>query len=311
LLEKPPSAANMGLSPSAHLLLQESVMPVTLSPQNMLGPYRLLNAIYTGKSAQIWQAQDEQTHRLAGIKTLKPDFQTSARHINYLRWEHKVSQNVKHPRILDVFAFAVDGGVPYAVMQWFPSLNAKQLIKQGAINFQLLSNIIDQAADGLAYFHLRGWVHRDIKPENFLVAANGDVRLIDFSLARRAKRGLAKFFSRKSIIQGTRSYMSPEQIRGKPLDARADVYGFGCMLYELIAGKPPFTGANQAELFDKHLSLPPPVLDPAKHNVTPDFARLVERMLAKNPKDRPASAGQCLTEIRGRRVFRTTTQHTR
>jgi eukaryotic-like serine/threonine-protein kinase len=292
-------------------------MPLTLATHGYLGSYRLLSAVYTGKSAQIWQARDDRKQRLVGIKTLTADYQASRRHIGYLRWEYKVSRSVLHPRILEIYEYAVDRGAPYVVMEWFPSENMKQRIMHGTGKIaHLLPAIIDQAAEALTFFNLQGWVHRDIKPDNFLVADNGNVKLIDFSLARRAKRGLAgllplKFLGGKSKVQGTRSYMSPEQIRRKTLDQRADVYSFGCTLHELISGKPPFSGSTVEELFGKHLTAAPPALDPAKHNVTADFANLVRSMLAKDPGDRPASVGQCLAVIRSHRIFRTFPQQSK
>ena len=111
----------------------------------------------------------------------------------------------------------------------------------------------------MQYLHEQGWIHRDIKPDNFLVNEEGDVKLIDFALAARERKGLGKLFGRTKV-QGTRSYMAPEQIRGKGLDARTDIYSFGCMLYELVSGRLPFTGVSPEELLRKHLYAPIPVL---------------------------------------------------
>ena len=114
------------------------------------------------------------------------------------------------------------------------------------------------------------------------------MKLIDLALATRVRRGLARLLALKSKVQGTRSYMSPEQIRGQVLDQRADVYSFGCTIHELIAGKPPFTGASSTELLNKHLKSTPPSLDALDRNVTMEFARLVRKTLAKDPAGRPA-----------------------
>jgi len=281
--------------------------PVTKATLSYLGPYRLLNVVNTSQTSQIWQAYDDGKQQIVGIKTLLEKCRKNREQIGYLRWEYKVSRKVVHPRILAIFAFDIDRGAPYIAMEWFPAPNMKQRLLQGMAKIgYLLPKAIDQAAEALAYFNLRGWVHRDIKPDNFLVADDGDVKLIDFSLARRAKHGLAKLFSLKSKVQGTRSYMSPEQIRGKALDERADVYSFGCVLFEVISGRPPFTGTSQQELLNKHLRSPPPPLDPVEHNVTPEFAQLVRRALAKDPKARPRSVGDFLSELRRNRIFRIT-----
>jgi serine/threonine protein kinase len=147
-------------------------------------------------------------------------------------------------------------------------------------------------------------VHRDVKPDNFLVGENGEVKLIDFALAVRRKKGLARLFSTRSKVQGTRSYMSPEQIRGQPLDERADIYSYGCVAYELLGGKPPYTGTSTNELLNKHLRAAIPPAQASNRNVTDEFAALMKSMLAKKPEDRPQSMDDVLTELRVTPLFK-------
>jgi serine/threonine protein kinase len=151
--------------------------------------------------------------------------------------------------------------------------------------------------------HTKGWIHRDIKPDNFLVGRDGETKLIDFTIAEKKKSGLGKLFYRTKV-QGTRSYMSPEQIRGQALDERADVYSFGCTLFEATTGKAPYTGSTPNDLLNKHLqaSIPSPVA--INQNITPEFASLVKRMIAKRPEDRPASMWDFLKEYRVTKVFK-------
>jgi serine/threonine protein kinase len=168
-----------------------------------------------------------------------------------------------------------------------------------------MSKIIAQAAEALAHFNQTGWVHRDIKPDNFLVTDDGEVKLIDFALAKRCRRGLMKLLTpRTKIQQGTKSYMSPEQIRGEALDERSDVYSFACTIFELVAGKPPFTGTSVNDLLTKHLKAAPPSLEAANPNVTPAFAQLVRRSMAKNLTARPQTMDDFLREFRTMRLFR-------
>ncbi len=192
-------------------------------------------------------------------------------------------------------------------MEWFPAPNLKKRIRTKEDReklFPFLPTIVEQAAEGLGWMHGKGWVHRDIKPENFLVNDTGQVKLIDFGLAQRPSGWLAKLLPMKPKIQGTPSYMSPEQIRCGALDQRADVYSFGCVLYELVAGAPPYTGSTQEELFGKHLKSAMPPLEAADSNVTADFANLVRRCLSKDPAGRPASAQEVLEEFRKMRMYR-------
>jgi serine/threonine protein kinase len=153
--------------------------------------------------------------------------------------------------------------------------------------------------------HSQGYVHCDIKPDNFLVSRDGDVKLIDFTISQRVKTGFAKWFGGKpKVIAGTKSYMSPEQIRGKALDARSDIYSFGCVLYELVTGKPPFTGSSPSDLLNKHLSAPIPSPLVINDNVTAEYTAVIRSAMAKNPDERPSSMWELLKTLRKTKVFK-------
>ena len=245
------------------------------STPGFIGPYRLLNIVNTGQTSQIWQAYDDAAQKLCGIKMLLSDFQRNREHIGYLRQEYIVGEKLKNKRIIQFTDFAADRGVYYLAMEWFPAPNMKHLIRHQFEETQyIVPKLIEQMAEALSYLNENGWVHRDIKPDNYLVSDKGEVKLIDFALAQKIKGGLAKLLN-KSKIQGTRSYMSPEQIRGKALDSRSDLYSLGCTIYELLSGKPPFTGSNANELLMKHIRSSPPTLESANNNVTPEFGGLV------------------------------------
>ncbi len=270
-----------------------------------IGPYRLLNVVHTGQTSQIWQAYHDGEDQLVGIKTLLKEYWRDREQVGYLRWEYAVGCKMDHDRIVRIHEFGTERGNPYVALEWFSAPNMKQVIHQGVGKIaHLLPHIIEQAADGLSYFNQAGWVHRDVKPDNFLVSEDGEVKLIDFALARRSSRGLRKLVTPRPKVQGTRSYMAPEQIRGAVLDDRADVYSFGCTVHELISGKPPFTGVSADELLRKHLRATPPSLEAVDKNITPAFAQLVRRSLSKKPADRPQSVGDFLMELRVTRIFK-------
>jgi serine/threonine protein kinase len=267
-----------------------------------------LKVVHVGHLSQLWQAYDDGRQRMIAIKAGVSRDGKDTEPVGYLRQEFKVGQEVKHPRIVEVYEFEIDrAGTPYMTMEWFPAPNLKRRIRTKEDRekiYPFIPTIVEQALDGLGYMHKMGWVHRDIKPENFLVSDTGLVKLIDFGLAVRPTGWLARILSMRQKRQGTSSYMSPEQIRCQALDQRADVYSFGCMLYEIVAGLPPYTGSTQEELFSKHLKFPAPPVEAADNNVTVDFANLVRRCLSKDAADRPASAEELQDAFSKMRMFR-------
>jgi serine/threonine protein kinase len=274
------------------------------SPSN-IGPYRLLNIVHTGQNCHIWQAYDDEKQRMVGIKTLLDRFQADRQQVNLLRWEYIVGHTVRDSRIIEVYTFDIDRGMAYLSMEWFSAPNLKNRINDGVEKIaHQLPEIIEKTADALGHFHQAGWVHRDIKPDNFLITADLEMKLIDFALARRQRTKILRMISPRSKVQGTRSYMSPEQIRGEPPEIPADIYSYGCMLHELVAGKPPFTGVSSNDLLNKHLHNSPPPLEALNQNVTPEFAQLVRKSIAKNPADRPPTMEDFLTEFRMLRIFK-------
>ncbi len=270
-----------------------------------LGPYRLLNVVHTGQNCCIWQAYDDANDRIVGIKTLLDKFVKDREQVRFLRWEYAVGRTLRHQWIIEMFSLGTDRGTPYLVAEWFSAPNMKQRLNAGMEKISyMLPKVVERSAEALGYLHKMGWVHRDVKPDNFLVSDEGGVKLIDFALARKQKSRLVRFFSRGNKVQGTRSYMAPEQIRGKAQDPRSDVYSFGCVLHELLAGKPPFTGVSSNELLMKHLRVPPPPLEAFNSNVTAEFAQLVRRCMSKNPAARPSSMEDFLGEFRMLRIYK-------
>ena len=265
----------------------------------------MLNVVHTGQNCHIWQAYDDANDRMVGVKTLLDKFVKDREQVRFLRWEYAVGRTLKHPYIIEMFSLDIDRGTPYLVVEWFSAPNLKQRLNAGIEKIAyMLPKIVESSAEALGYLHKMGWVHRDVKPDNFLVGDRGDIKLIDFALAHKQKSRLMEFFSRGNKVQGTRSYMAPEQIRGKAQDPRADIYSFGCVLHEVLSGRPPFTGINSNDLLMKHLRVPPPPLEAFNSNVTPEFAQLVRKCMSKNPAARPNTMEDFLGEFRMMRMFK-------
>jgi serine/threonine protein kinase len=194
---------------------------------------------------------------------------------------------------------------PYIVMEFFPSTNLKlRLMRKDPFIKEHLREIIEQTATGLAFMHSKGWVHRDVKPDNILVNAGAEVRIIDFALAQRLSNKKPGRFTKKRKAQGTRTYMSPEQIRGEPLDARADIYSFGTTIYELLTNRPPFRAASPTDLLTKQVVEKPETPVTYNPDVTKEMAELVLAMLSKERDGRPRDMSDFLHKFRGVRIFK-------
>jgi serine/threonine protein kinase len=272
----------------------------------MVGGYRLLKHMVTGQTSQVWEVVEGASGRHFAMKLLLPEKARDPVHRRFLSHEATVGKQLAHPNIIKIVAVERGGPNPYIVMEFFPAGNLKLRIMRKDNEFirEKGQDILKQAATALAFMNAKGWVHRDVKPDNFLVNSAGEVRLIDFALAYQAPTGFARWFYRRQKAQGTRSYMSPEQIRGEILDGRADVYSFGATAYELVASRPPFRASTAQELLTKHIAEKP--ISPQFHNkeVTDEFAALVLRMLNKKKQDRPKDFHEVLMALRTMRVFK-------
>ena len=272
--------------------------------REFVGPYRMFHLIRAGALFEIWAVRPVAEQTAYAMKWLPPGSRHNRASAAELKHEFAVGKTLDHPSIIKTYDYGTGKDGTYLVMELFKTPNLKQQIQFGIERLHWrLDTILDEAAQALDHLHQKGWVHRDIKPDNFLVNDDNHVRLIDFNLSRKIKKGIGKLLGGKSPVQGTYSYMAPEQIRGLAVDERADVYSFGCMVYELMSGKVPFTGTNMADLLNKHLKSKPTPLGMLQKNVQPEFAELVHRMLAKDPKDRPETLREFRQALKAGRCF--------
>ncbi len=272
--------------------------------KEFVGPYRMYHLIRTGATFEIWAVRPIGENVAYAMKWLPPGKKHTRQASGELKHEHTVGKSLEHRSIITTLEFGTGKDGTFLTMELFKTPSLKQQINEGVERLHYrLEKILSEAALSIEYMHKQGWTHRDIKPDNFLVNEENEVRLIDFTIARKIRKGFSKMFGGKAPVQGTYSYMSPEQIRGKEVDARADIYSFGCMVYELMTGKLPFTASSSAELLNKHLKARPQELSVLQKNVQTDFGKLVHRMLAKDPADRPDSLMEFYRELKAGRCF--------
>jgi serine/threonine-protein kinase len=275
--------------------------------EEIIGGYRLVNLMMTGQTSQVWECVEVTSQRHFAMKLLLSEREAQAQHRRFLMHEATVGLKLAHPNIIKIITVSRDPKHPYFVMEYFPagSLKLRILRKQFDFIRERAHSIFKQCATALAYMNASGWVHRDVKPDNMLVSNSGDFRLIDFALAQRIQKQtfFSKLFRRRGTM-GTRSYMSPEQIRGMPLDGRADIYSFGASVYELVTSRAPFRAGTSQDLLQKHLvekPTPPQMFTP---DLTDEFSALVLRCLAKKREDRPKDFHEVLMQLRTTRVYK-------
>ena len=231
--------------------------------RDFIGPFQLLRLIRSGTTTQVWEALHSGKKERVALKILLQEYRKDKHEITQLKHEAGVGQGLDHPNVIKIFGYHEDQGYPLIAMQLFNARNLKiELREQPQLIAANIGSVLTQAAAGLEHLHSHGWVHCDVKPDNFLIDQEANVKLIDFSIGLKIRKtgGLSGLLGGKvKHIRGTRSYIAPEQIRKKYPSPRADIYGFGCTVFELLAGKTPFTANTPDELLQKTSSSSRPI----------------------------------------------------
>jgi len=251
--------------------------------------------------AEVYRARDIRLDRIVAIKTLRADLARDQIFQARFRREAQSAASLNHPSIVAVYDTGEDMAtgvpVPYIVMEFVDGRTVRDLLQEG---HRLLPErsleIIDGVLRALDYSHQAGIVHRDIKPGNVMVTRNGDVKVMDFGIARAMSDAQATMTQTAQVI-GTAQYLSPEQARGERVDSRSDLYSAGCLLYELLTGRPPFTGDSPVAIAYQHVRenpVPPSRVDP---DVPPWADAIVLKAMAKDPADRYQTAADMRADL--------------
>jgi TolB-like protein/predicted Ser/Thr protein kinase len=258
-----------------------------------LGPYTVLDKIGEGGMGAVYRARDTRLDRLVALKVLLPADAADPVRRRRLLDEARAASALNHPNIVTVYDVGSAGGVDFIAMEYVAGRSLAQLTSHHAMNVdEALAHAV-QVADALVAAHAAGIVHRDLKPANVVVSDEGRVKVLDFGLARRvlpagAANEAAPTVTVDVSIWGTLSYMSPEQIEGRPADARSDIFSFGVMLFEMITGRRAFERTSAAGVIAAILQEPPP----STSGVPAPLAAVLARCLCRNPSGRFQSASE-------------------
>jgi eukaryotic-like serine/threonine-protein kinase len=278
---------------------------MNLAPGTKLGPYDIVSLLGAGGMGEVYRARDSRLKREVAIKVLPQALSLDADRLHRFEQEALATAALNHPNILAVFDIGTSEGSPYVVSELLEGETLRERLRNGAIPVRKTLDYAMHIAHGLAAAHEKGIVHRDLKPDNLFVTKDGRVKILDFGLAKltQADSGsqtslpTATHGTEAGVVMGTAGYMSPEQVRGRALDARSDIFSFGAILYEMLSGKRAFHGDTPADTMSAILKEDPPDLAETNRNVPPALERIVQHCLEKNPESRFHSASDIAFDL--------------
>jgi len=265
-----------------------------------LGKYKIIRKIGEGAMGVVYEAHDPVIDRHVAIKMISAssDAADAAELRERFRREAKSAGKLNHPNIITVYDFGEEGGKVYIVMELLEGKDLRDLIRKGTpLTLAQKLGLMEQICDGLAFAHSKEVIHRDLKPSNVHVQPNGQVKIMDFGLAKFADSNM----TRTGLVMGTPQYMSPEQIQGQKADSRSDIFSLGGIFYELLSGKKPFAAESMHAVMFKALHSDPEALGNLLPGLPPPFVRFTERALSKEPEKRfqnGTEMRQALRELR-------------
>ena len=263
-----------------------------------LDGYEVLGLLGAGGMGEVYRAHDPILKREVAIKILPSLASQDHDRLRRFEQEAQAAAALNHPNILAVYRFGVFEGAPYLVSELLEGDTLRQQLQQGPIPLRKSIDFSVQIARGLAAAHDKGIVHRDLKPENLFVTKDGRIKILDFGLAKLIQSSANRDNNRATqtqetepgMVMGTPGYMSPEQVRGRALDYRTDIFAFGSILYEMLASRQAFQRSTSAETMTAILNEDPPGISQIARSTPPGLQRVVNRCLEKNPEQRFQSA---------------------
>lgn len=263
----------------------------------LLGDYLLLRRLGQGAMAEVYLAEQRSLRRQVAFKVLKPELATDERYVKRFHVEAQAAAGLVHANIVQIHEVGCVNGTHFIAQEYVPGRNLREILDdRGVFDAAVTCRILIQVSAALQKAAEHRIVHRDIKPENIMLSDNGEVKVADFGLARLT--GQSTDLTQIGITMGTPLYMSPEQVEGKPLDPRSDIYSLGVTTYQVLAGKPPFSAENALGVAVQHLKEHPEPLSSHRADLPEDLCAIVHKMLAKNPDERFAGGRELMLALR-------------
>ena len=267
---------------------------MSLPTGERLGPYEIYGLIGKGGMGEVYRARDTRLDRTVAIKVLPAEFSVQEERLRRFEQEAQVLGALSHPNLLAIYDVGAQDGTHFLVSELLEGESLRERLEEGPLPLRKAMELGVQIAKGLAAAHEKGIVHRDIKPDNIFLTRDGRAKILDFGLAKQAaaqgsgeNATITAVATQPGVVLGTAGYMSPEQVRGKPADARSDIFSFGAILYEMVAALRAFHGDSSVETMNAILKQDPPAIS---GDVPPAIERVIRRCLEKVPDERFQSA---------------------
>ena len=269
-----------------------------MHPNSRLGVYELVDELGAGGMGVVWRAHDRRLGRDVALKMLPPHLAAHPDALVRFEREARGLAALSHPNIVSIFDLGEEDGLRYIVTELLSGETLREALQRGPMPWRRAAEICATIAEGLAAAHAKGILHRDLKPENIFLTSDGRVKILDFGLAKdvsfSSNATTVVHQTEPGRILGTLGYTSPEQLRGEEMDFASDIFALGCVLFEMMSGRPAFLRMSSAETIAAILTEEPPLLD----SVPPDIARIVQRCLEKRPGARFQSASDLAFALR-------------
>jgi serine/threonine-protein kinase len=260
------------------------------TPRVLNDRYEIHRRLARGGMAQVYLARDRALDRPVAVKELVPEFATDPSFVERFRREAQAAANLSNANIVGVFDWGAQDGTYFIVMEYVDGPSLSQVLRNdGPLHPNRAAEIASEVAAGLGFAHSRGVVHRDVKPGNVLLTKSGQSKVTDFGIAR-ALSSPDDELTQAGSVMGTATYFSPEQAQGLPVDPRSDLYSLGVVLFEMVTGRPPFTGDTPLAIAYKHVQDEPPRPSTIVSDLPPGLEAIIMKLLQKRPDDRYASA---------------------
>src|SRR3954466_881651 len=264
----------------------------------VLGDFELIRRIGMGGMGQVYLARQRSLKRQVAIKVLRGELAANVTALRRFQAEAEAVANITHAHIVQVYAISEDQGLHYMALEYVDGRNLRDFLeRKGIPDLPLALEIMRQVASALERAGELGFVHRDIKPENILLSKRGEVKVTDFGLSRCFAADAPLNLTQSGVTMGTPLYMSPEQVRGQPVDPRSDIYSFGVTCYHMLGGEPPFRAATAFDIALQHVQGTARPLGSIRPDLPPELCAIVHKMMAKRPEDRYQSAREVLNDL--------------